>query len=72
MSKTQSNKIYFPVYKSIEKEVLELASSIHFTDEQVSVYSLKIADLILNEAIDNNFGVAKDDMSVIVCRFLKK
>ena len=32
----------------------------------------KIADLILNEAIDNNFGVAKDDMSVIVCRFLHK
>ena len=32
MSEVQSNKIYFPVYKSIEKEVLELASSIHFTD----------------------------------------
>ena len=31
----------------------------------------KIADLILNEAIDNNFGVAKDDMSIIVCKFLK-
>ena len=32
----------------------------------------KIADLILNEAIDNNFGLAKDDMSVIVCKFIKK
>lgn len=32
----------------------------------------KIANLILNEAIDNNFGVAKDDMSIIVCKFLKK
>ncbi len=32
----------------------------------------KIADLILNEAIDNNFGVIKDDMSVIVCKFIKK
>ncbi len=32
----------------------------------------KIADLILNEAIDNNFGVAKDDMSIIVCKFKKK
>ena len=30
----------------------------------------KIADLILNEAIDNNFGMPKDDMSVIVCKFL--
>ena len=32
----------------------------------------KIADLVLEEAIDNNFGIAKDDMSVIVCKFRKK
>ena len=32
----------------------------------------KIADLILNEAIDNNYGVAKDDMSIIVCKIRKK
>lgn len=32
----------------------------------------KIADIILNEAIDNNFGKAKDDMSIIVCKFFKK
>lgn len=32
----------------------------------------KIADLVLNEAIDNNFGNAKDDMSVVVCKFLEK
>ena len=29
----------------------------------------KIADLIINEAIDNQFGVAKDDMTIIVCKF---
>ena len=34
--------------------------------------SQKIADLILNEAIDNNFGVAKDDMSIIVFNFTEK
>ena len=32
----------------------------------------KIADLVLNEAIDNNFGAVKDDMSVLVCKFMKK
>lgn len=32
----------------------------------------KIVDLILNEAIDNNFGVIKDDMSIIVCKFKKR
>lgn len=32
----------------------------------------KIADLLLNEAVDNNFGTPKDDMSVFVCKFRKK
>lgn len=32
----------------------------------------KIADLILNEAIDNNFGNIKDDMSIMVCKFKEK
>lgn len=32
----------------------------------------KIADIILNESIDNQYGVAKDDMSVLVCKFLEK
>lgn len=32
----------------------------------------KIADLVLNEAIDNCYGVAKDDMSVVACKFLSK
>ena len=32
----------------------------------------KIADMILNEAIDNGYGIAKDDMSVVVCKFLNK
>lgn len=32
----------------------------------------KIADIILNEAIDNNFGNVKDDMSVIVWKVIKK
>ena len=32
----------------------------------------KIANLILNEAVDNNFGVVKDDMSIMVCKFVKK
>ena len=31
----------------------------------------KIADIILNEAIDNNYGKAKDDMSIIVCKLIK-
>ncbi len=31
----------------------------------------KIANIILEEARDNNFGKAKDDMTVIVCKINK-
>ncbi|MBR3249451.1 MAG: SpoIIE family protein phosphatase [Clostridia bacterium] len=53
-------------YKNKELWVKYLLEDIETDDAQ------KIADLILNEAIDNNFGVAKDDMSVIVCKFIQK
>lgn len=32
----------------------------------------KVADLLLTEAVDNNFGIPKDDMSVFVCKFRNK
>ena len=32
----------------------------------------KLSDLILAEAIDNNFGVAQDDMTVIVSKIVKR
>lgn len=32
----------------------------------------KMADLIMNEAIDNSYGIPKDDMSVIVLKIVKK
>lgn len=32
----------------------------------------KVADLLLNEAVDNSFGTPKDDMSVFVCKFRSK
>lgn len=53
-------------YKNKELWVKYMLEDIETTNTQ------KIADLILNEAVDNNFGVAKDDMSVIVCKFAKK
>lgn len=31
----------------------------------------KMADIILTEAIDNNYGIPKDDMTVIVCKIEK-
>jgi hypothetical protein len=37
---------YWPIYKNLEKEVLDLSYNIMFTDNQLVVYSVKIADLI--------------------------
>ena len=53
-------------YKNKELWIKYLLEDIETNNTQ------KIADLILNEAIDNNYGVAKDDMSIIVCKFRKK
>ena len=32
----------------------------------------KVADIVINEAVDNNYGKVKDDMSVLVCKLLAK
>ena len=53
-------------YKNKELWVKYLLEDIETNNTQ------KIADLVLNEAIDNNYGMPKDDMSVIVYKFMKK
>ncbi len=53
-------------YKNKELWVKYMLEDIETTNTQ------KISDLILNEAIDNNFGVAKDDMSIITFRIIEK
>ena len=41
--------------------------------EQIeTINAQKIADILLKEAIDNNYGKAKDDMTVIVTKIIKK
>lgn len=44
--------LYWPVYLKLEKEVLSIADSIHFSDDQLSVYSIQIADLIVRCAVE--------------------
>ena len=46
------DNLYFPIYINLEREIIDLASSIHFNDEQSEVYSLKIADLIIRSSIE--------------------
>ena len=53
-------------YKNKELWVKYLLEDMEVTNPQ------KIADIILSESVDNNFGKIKDDMSVVVCKFIKK
>lgn len=44
--------LFWPVYKNLEKNFLELADYIHFADDQSKVYSMYIADLIVRCSIE--------------------
>lgn len=46
------NNMYWPIYMNLENEVLDLANRIHFSDDQVKVYSIYIADLIVRAATE--------------------
>ena len=69
--------MYNQEVSKISKEESDLAeqtgidSSKYLLEDIETNNTQKIADLITNEAIDNNFGVSKDDMSVITCKFIK-
>lgn len=52
-------------YKNKEVWLKELLENINTDDVQ------KIADIILQEAVDNGYGIAKDDMTVIVSKIMK-
>ena len=43
---------YWPIYKKIESEVIDLSYSISFTDDQLSAYSVQIADCIVRCAVE--------------------
>lgn len=42
--------LYWPMYKNLESELLELSNYIHFSDNQESVYSPHISDLLIRTA----------------------
>ncbi len=52
-------------YKNKEIWLKELLENISTNDVQ------KISDIILQESIDNGYGIAKDDMTVIVSKIMK-
>lgn len=53
-------------YKNKELWVRDILESLNTDNVQ------KIADIITKEAVDNGYGVAKDDMTIIVAKFIKR
>lgn len=51
--------IYWSVYKNLEKEVNILADTIHFDEDQLLVYSIKISELIIRCNVEIE-SIAKD------------
>jgi len=47
-----NNNLYWSVYKNLEREVTELANLIHFDDQQLNVYSIKISELLLRTVVE--------------------
>ena len=43
----------------------------HLLEQMETENVQKMADIILSEAIDNNYGTPKDDMTVIVCKVVR-
>lgn len=57
------SQIYFQIYQKLEREVLDLSSAFHFVNENLEVYSIDIADLIVRASIELE-SISKDVASI--------
>jgi len=51
--------LYWPIYKNLEKDVIDLTNNIYFTDNQLGVYSIHIVELIIRSSTELE-SIAKD------------
>ena len=51
--------LYWPVYKNLEKEVIGISNLIHFDDNQLSIYSVKISELLIRCVVEIE-SISKD------------
>ena len=54
-----TTNLFWPVFKNIEKEITSLSNDIHFDDKQLSIYSVKIAELLLRCVVEIE-AISKD------------
>lgn len=51
--------LYWSVYKNLEKEVIELSNNVHFDDNQLAIYSVKISELLMRCSVEIE-SISKD------------
>ena len=51
-NKWEQRIYYWPIYKNLEKELLDLSYSIHFCDGQLEVFSAQIAELLIRCSVE--------------------
>lgn len=51
--------LYWSVYKNLEKEVIDLSNQVHFDDDQLSIYSVKISELLIRCSVEIE-AISKD------------
>ena len=68
-----ANAVMYSIIESAKINKLNIEKYIKYLLEEIQTDSPeRIADIILHEAIDNDFGKAKDDMTVIAFKVNKK
>ena len=51
--------LYWSVYKNLEKDVIRLSEFVHFDDNQLSIYSVKITELLIRCSVEIE-SISKD------------
>lgn len=51
--------LYWSIFKNLEKEVISLSEFVHFDDNQLSIYSAKIAELLIRCSVEIE-SISKD------------
>lgn len=47
-----SHNLYWAIYQNLEEELIELSNNIHVDDNQLKVYSMKIAEMLIRVAVE--------------------
>ena len=48
----EKERLFFQIYQNLEKEILDMTDYIHFSEKNLNVYSIKLANFILRANVE--------------------